>query len=170
MRALVALLLAVPVSTLAQSSPDPAADGSWSLGAGVFTGLVFSSGGTVSPFDTSTSVPGATASLERRLASSTWLVLGLSASWDQARHDVTPGTVGISRDDGRGLTAIGGVRQALTGPGAAVEVSVLALAIAGDASREAPRRRRATTSRPGSCSRPVWSCGWRSDDGRDHSG
>jgi len=142
MRVLAALLLAVPLSTLAQAAPPAApapAEPEWSLGAGVsFDGLIFR--GSFTTFATplvSAFVPGVAASLERRLSARSWLVLGATAFWRSNRQDVPAGAFGISRWEDRQVRAALGVRHALTGPGAPVEVSLLALADAGYSSVDA---------------------------------
>ena len=141
MRVLAALLLAVPLSALAQAAPPAApapAEPEWSLGAGVsFDGLFRGFGPTFATPLVSAFVPGVAASLERRLSARSWLVLGATASWRSNRQDVPAGAVGISRWEERQVRVALGVRHALAGPGAPVEVSLLALADAGYSSVDA---------------------------------
>jgi len=145
MRIVATLLLAIPLSTLAQadgSGPPAPATAQWSLGAGVSTGFVVSSGmsglGLLSSGLVS-SVPSANASLERRLSERTWLVLGLDGFVTSSRRDAVPGlvTYAYSRLDQRQLAADCGVRHVVTARGTPVEVSVLALAEVGYASIDA---------------------------------
>lgn len=123
----------VPAGVLAQdaAAAAPAAAPAWSLGGGV----TFGSLGFVRTRSTSTTpiallgptlaVPGATGTLERRLSERSWMLLRVSGSVQRERADVPAGSSGYTRDDDRQLTASVGVRHALTGRRAPVEVSTV---------------------------------------------
>jgi hypothetical protein len=129
MRALALLLLVFcPLSALADEASPPAR---WSLGAGVST-VVYSScsdlgAGLVCPIRGAS----ASASLERRLADASWLVLGLNGALSDARHDPLPGGSGSTRSRTQQLTVDLGLRRVLASPGALVDVSILGLVEAG---------------------------------------
>lgn len=137
MRVFAALLAAAPLAAFAEvpAAPEP----QWSLGAGVAFGVIGYQpifAGNAVPQITAFA-PGATASVERRLGASTWLVLGAAAHWYSMRQDAPPGANGITRDELRQFAVRGGVRFALSGAGAPVEVSAVALAGIGYAWRSA---------------------------------
>jgi hypothetical protein len=129
MRALALLTLVVcPLSTLAE---EEAAPPRWSLGAGV-TAVIYSScsgaDGLVCPTSES---PGATASLERRLSDRRWLVVSVDGTVREGHQDRVPGGAGGYRTSFRQANLGVGLRQVLTGRGARVDVSLLALAQGG---------------------------------------
>ena len=147
----IAIVALLPFAAFAQTStPEPAASPAppaasasatparWSLGAGVGF-QTFNVG--PSPYYVSSTlgglyvsqptIPTATASLERRLAPRTWLVLGVNGSYDRERQDLGPQSTGISKSDLYALALSAGIRQVLTRAGAPVDVSVDVLANAG---------------------------------------
>jgi hypothetical protein len=129
MRALATLLAVLPIAVLADgASPSPR----WSLGAGVSTSAIYISG-PGDPFGRVgiSSGPAATASLERRLSDSNWLVLGVNGSVSDSQQLPLDGTSVETRWESRRLMLDLGLRHVLTGPGALVDVSLLALAQGG---------------------------------------
>jgi hypothetical protein len=132
------LLLLAPLAANAQVPGEPSLEpeARWSLGAGAVTFLVYSNllstGQWVLP-----TASAATASLERRIGSSAWLVLGVSGSLARVRTDQPPsGTWGVTSYDLVGASLLGGLRQVLTPPRAPVDVSLLVLANVGLANVE----------------------------------
>ncbi len=133
MRAFALLVLVVcPLSVLAEEEAPPPR---WSLGAGVSTTVLYSScSGAVNGLCTTSQGPTADASVERRLGDATWLVLSGSGSISDRRQEGT-----VEGSDGtttarwryRQVLLDLGVRHVLTGRGALVDVSVLALAEGG---------------------------------------
>lgn len=126
MRALATLLIVFPLAVLADdASPQPR----WSLGAGISTTVIYTSnpGGMIA---WSTSQPSAGASLERRLGESNWMVLAADGTVGESQQELA-GAPGTMKWDYRRLTVNVGLRHVFTGPGAPVDVSVLALASGG---------------------------------------
>ncbi len=125
MRALATLLIVLPLSAMAQAGSSSAG---WSLGAGVSTAVIYSScstsTGLICP---SARGPSASASLERRLSDSSWLVVGFAGAIGDSRQDPIPDSSGGARWKERRLTVDIGLRRIVTGRGAPVEVSILAL-------------------------------------------
>lgn len=141
MRLLAALFVLVPVSALSQSlepaaapSPAPAAVEApaptvapvaprpkWSIGAGVAADrtVIITSPGLIAV----STAPELTASVERRLSGSTWLVLGAAGSFTRFDQDSAGYT------DAR-LAVKGGVRRLLTQEGALADVSLTVLGMA----------------------------------------
>lgn len=132
MRLAIAVLLAVPLSALADAAP---AEPRWSLGAGITTPQSLAV--QVATPSVALHSPGVTASVERRLFERTWLTAGVSAAWGSERHDPSPAAGAITRVDFRILSLSAGVRQPLTPRSAPVELSVLAEALAGHGSLDA---------------------------------
>ncbi len=130
MRAFALLMLIVcPLSALAE---EEAAPPRWSLGAGVSPAVIYSScsGDPGGPVCSTTQSPGATVSLERRLSDSRWLVLSADGTIRDSHQDGVAGAPGYRSSYRQGYLSVG-VRQILTGRGALVDVSLLALAQGG---------------------------------------
>lgn len=130
-----ALLLALaPLAARADpdAAPSPAAP-QWSLGAGVisFGGSALGAISLNPSFQLPPNVPGAQASLERRLGDDTWLVVGLTGLFDRERLDLPAGASGQSRLDLAGVGLNAGVRRVLTPGGSLVDVSLVFLGNAG---------------------------------------
>jgi hypothetical protein len=129
-----ALVLLAPIAAVAQTSPDGPSSASaaagWSLGAGI---ALFTVATPVRLDDTAffsrVTTPQLTASLERRLASGTWLVLGASGAIRRDRTKL-PLTGEVQYDE-RVIDVSVGIRQVLTRRGTPVDLSVVALADAG---------------------------------------
>ncbi len=147
----VVLAALLPVAAFAQpSTPEPPAaapaataaparPASWSLGAGVGF-QTFGLGTPVPSYLSSTigglylsppAVPGAVASLERRLSARSWLVLGVNGTYDRERQDLTPQDTGVTKGDFWSLAVSAGVRHVVTPAGAPVDVSLDLVANAG---------------------------------------
>lgn len=127
MRALATLLLLLsPIAVLAEDESTPPR---WSLGAGMSSRVIYlwdypEPGGIGL-----SSGPAGVASLERRLSDSSWLVLGVDGTIDDDERELAGG--GETRWEYRRLELDLGLRHVLTGRGAVVDVSVLALAVGG---------------------------------------
>jgi hypothetical protein len=109
----------------------PVPPGDWSIGAGVTYGNTYLSSVYVgsSFLPTLDISPGATASLERRLSRFTWLVLGVNGYYVRERGDEPPaGYSAYTTTDLAWAGASVGLRHQVTGAGAPVAVSFLALA------------------------------------------
>lgn len=153
----IALLALLPLAAFAQpSDPAPAApapaqvpaavaaapEGArWSMGFGIFSGS-----GTFGPLGYpylggyyAPTVPGVTASLERRLSDPLWLVLGVNGSIGRYDQDLAQGDTGLTRYDVNQLAVEGGLRYLLTRAGGIVDVSAVALAEAGIVDAELDR-------------------------------
>jgi hypothetical protein len=89
--------------------------------------MVSSPGG----YGTGIYMPAVSASLERRLSDRTWLVVGGNGTMQRFREDEAISSYSYPRDDSRYLAVTGGVRRILTRPGAVVQVSLVALGMAG---------------------------------------
>lgn len=119
--------VAADEATAPTAAPPPVAR--WSLAGGIaFESLGLLSSGTSSSLLASQFIviPGPTGTLERRITDLSWAFFHVSGAVDRRRSDVAPGSYGFTRFDQRSLTASVGVRRALTGRGAPVEVSTLA--------------------------------------------
>jgi hypothetical protein len=126
--------LAAQAESDAASSPAAPAAPRWSLGAGVisFAGPLSSARFiTTTNFVSPPSLPGAQASLERRLGDDTWLVLGVLGAVDRQRAEVPAGASGRTRFDQAVFGLDVGVRRLLTPRGAPLDVSLLLAGNAG---------------------------------------
>lgn len=128
-RAVLAALVVMPFLAAAQTSPPTEAprEPDWTFGGGVSFGVgAVTSSLSVGGLTVTTQIPTVAASLERRLAGRTWLVLGGAGGVAHRRADVQEGSYGYPRDDSRQGFLTAGVRHALTSAGAPVEVSAIA--------------------------------------------
>jgi hypothetical protein len=112
----------------------------WNLGAGATLFSVVSGASTV--IGPGAFVPGASASLERRVGPASWAVVGFSGNAERLRSDPAAEAGGIgpfgelARVDAGAVGLAVGLRQELTRPGGAVMASLVALADGGWARRD----------------------------------
>ena len=145
MRTLLAVLVLVPAIALAQpANPSSPPAPEWSIGAGVSTGYLLSLGGVGAQvlsypyylYLNPTLVPGVTASLERAVSDSAWIVFGFSAAAQRERYEpsLPPTAVvgsALRRQDHAEAAVEVGLRGVVTPPNALVAVSWLASVEAG---------------------------------------
>jgi hypothetical protein len=122
-----AVLLLAPASALPEEPPaSPIVAPQWSIGAGL-AGGGFTSGTTIIGGVNAVFIAapvGASASLERSLGGGRWLVLGVALQGERSRNGAG---ATLTREDLFSADLTGGLRMALTEPGAPVEVSALLL-------------------------------------------
>jgi hypothetical protein len=130
-RAAVAAALVALTPLVAAAEDQERAD--WSIGAGVGSIWVVSLPAVAVPAGmglSGSSVPVATAFVERRLGDRTWLALGGMGTVSRRDFGVPPnmgvGSTALTRDDAELFSASLGLRRVVTRPGAVVEVSLQA--------------------------------------------